>query len=200
MKILNQANGMTLNNALSIKLFSIITIIMLLQSCSKDPNDGCPDPFTTYYNNIDTINVPYKKNKLFVYKDQNGNLITTKIIKDTSFYNCILQPTLNPNCGTQNTNCYINKQYYFDTLANVRLDSEIGRLFIVFNNSNFYLRTAPLLNKQMKDYPYLDSIMINNKPYFNIRLITNSQKDSLFLNYYDGILKVINSNNIYSLN
>ena len=188
------------NNSIGIKLFSIITLIIIVQSCSKDKSSGCGDPTTIYFNNIDTINVPYKKNKLFVYKDQNGNLTTSKIIKDTLFYNCILLPTSNPNCGIQNSNCYVNKQYYFDTLANVRLDAEIGRLFIVFNNSNFYVRTAPLLNKQMKNYPYLDSIMINNKPYFNVRLIINGQKDSLFLNYYDGILKVINSSNIYTLN
>ena len=188
----------TLNNAIGIKLLSIIFIIMLLQSCSKDPNDGCPDPFTTYYNNIDTINVPYKKNKLFVYKDQNGNLTTTKIITDTIYYNCILEQTTNPNCGTQNTSCYLNKQYLYDTLISLRINNEYNKYFIFFNNSSFQFDGSSLVNPNITFYPYYKSLFID-KLYYDVRLIINSNNDSLFINNNDGILKVTNLNNSYIL-
>ncbi len=190
----------TLSNfwEMKLKLFSILLLLLLIQSCSKDNGNPCGNPTSTYYRCIDTINIPYKKGNSFTYKDKDGNLISAKIIKDTLLYNCVLQPISNPNCGTQNSNCYINKQYNFDTLADVSLDTEIGRLFIVYNNSNFYVRTAPLINPYMKLYPYYDSIILN-KTYYNVRLITNQQNDSIFINYNDGILKVINSNNTYTI-
>lgn len=193
MKILNQAKGMTT------KLLSILLLLLLTQSCSKDNGNPCGNPTSTYYRSIDTTNIPYKKGNSFTYKDKDGNLISARIIKDTLFYNCILQPISNPNCGTQNSNCYINKQYYFDTLADVRLDTEIGRLFIVFNNSNFNVRTAPLINPFMKLYPYYDSILISNRSFYNVRLVTNALNDTLLINYKEGILKVINSQNTYSI-
>lgn len=180
------------------KLLSIFLVLLLLQSCSKDTGNPCGNPTSTYYNSIDTTYIPYKKGNSFTYKDKDGNLITAKIFKDTLFYNCVLQPISNPNCGIQNSNCYINKQYYFDTLANVRIDTEIYRFYILFNGSSFYTRVDALLNKQLPDYPLFDSISIENKYYYNVRLITNSKNDSMYINFNDGILKVINSSNIYS--
>ncbi|MCX6185992.1 MAG: hypothetical protein NTU43_03205 [Bacteroidetes bacterium] len=181
---------------LYISIFSLI----LLQSCKRDNSSTCPDPTTTYYKNIDTTNLPYKKGKSFTYTDKNGDLIVVKSISDTIFYNCILQPVSIPDCGTQNTKCHINKIYVFDKLSNVRLDSYTNKLFIIFNGSSFSVFIDALINTNTTYYPYYDSISINNKVYNNVRLVTNTNNDTLFINYTDGILKTVNSLNTFSIN
>ena len=190
----------TLSNVLErkLKLFSILLLLLLIQSCIKDNGNPCGNPTSTYYNFIDTTNIPYKKGNSFTYKDKNGNLILAKIIKDTLFYNCVLQPISNPNCGTKNSNCYINKQYYFDTLVNFKIDTYQDRCFIYFQGSGFNFFYSPLINSNLTYYKYYDSIVLN-RTHYNVRLITNQQNDSIFINYNDGILKVINANNTYTI-
>jgi hypothetical protein len=179
-------------------LFLLVAFLLLIESCIKNNSSDCPNPTSTYYKNIDTINIPYKKGNSFTYKDKDGNLIITKIVKDTLFYNCVLQPISNPDCGIQNSYCYIIKQYFFDTLANIKIDTYQNRYIVNFEGSGFNFLSAPLVNPSLIYYKYFDSITFN-RTHHNVRLITNSQNDSLFINYNEGILKVINSENSYSI-
>lgn len=179
------------------KLLSILLLIMLIQSCSKDKSSGCGDPTTTYYRNIDSINIPYKTGKSFVYKDKNGTLIATTIKRDTTFFNCILEQVSNPNCGTKNTSCYINKQCFFDSLINIRIDAQY-RYHIYFSESSFNILSSALVNHQISYYQYLDSVTFN-RTFYKVRLITNNESDSMFINFDNGILKLINRNNTFTI-
>jgi hypothetical protein len=185
---------------MNVKLFilSAILLLIIFQSCNRDNSSECPNPSTTYHRNIDTLNIPYKKGKSFIYKDNNGNLIITKINIDTLFYNCDLVRVTNPNCDVKNTVCYSNKKYFFDTLGNILINNQYDRYSITFNGSDFSLLSDALVNPEIPDYPYYKYIYYN-KSYPDVRLITNAQNDSLYINYNDGILKVINSNGTFTI-
>ncbi len=176
-----------------------IFIFILLYACKRDTSSNCPNAITTYSKNIDTTNLPYKLGKTFTYIDKNGDSVVTKIISDTIYYNCILQNVSIADCGTQNTNCYINKGYKYDALSSVRLDTYSNKLFIVFNGTPFAVFVDALINPNVTFYPFIKDMVINNKNYSNVRLVTNSNNDTLYINYNVGILKVINGVNKYTL-
>lgn len=97
-----------------LKLLSIITLIMLLQSCSKDPKDGCDAPKDKYYNltSAQLNQSPYFTNPAFdtisFASDKGETLTFVKTKTDTTWYNETGQG--NPDCGYG--------QNYFQTIHN----------------------------------------------------------------------------------
>ncbi len=101
------------NKSIGIKLFSIITLIMLTQSCTKN-NDGCFTPKDNYfYLTTSQLNqTPYFNNPAFdtinFTSEKGDTLIFVKTFTDTTWYNSNGQG--NPDCGYD--------QNYFQTTHN----------------------------------------------------------------------------------
>lgn len=177
----------------------LILFVTLLHNCTKDSPSGCADPITTYYSNIDTNNISYKKEKSFIYKNINGNLITTKIISDTTYYNCFLEPNSNPNCPKQNSSCYILKQFYFDTLVQLNITRKNNLINLIFDGSLFTVDNDAIGSSVLSFYPLLDSMKVNNKTYYKVSMVINESFDSLYINKSNGIIQVNNSTNSFKI-
>ncbi len=198
-----------LNNAIGIKLLSIITIIMLLQSCSKDPKKGCDTPkdYYIYLTAAQLNQTPYFSNPAFdtisFASDKGDTLAFVKTKTDTTWHNLTGQG--NPDCGydqnyfqtTHNTYKIIrgNGSFYVKhKKVDVNLNS--NQLEIMFNGFLFYVddeRIGTPIGSTI-GITYFETILLNETMYNKVKILYNNYSDKTnycYLNKEFGLIGIV---------
>lgn len=191
----------TLNNAVGIKLLSTITIILLLQSCSKDPKNGCYTPKDNYYYlTAEQLNqTPYFTNPAFdtiSYTSDKGDTLTfVKTKTDTTWYT-EKGNIGSPDCG-YDQNFYQTIHNTYTTIKgngnfDVKLDykTETLGLFLLSVKFNQRLFAGISNNAIGIKFPenFFDDLILNGKSYKKVNKIFFIDWN-IFINNSYGILK-----------
>jgi hypothetical protein len=210
MKILSNFLGMKL------KLFSLLTLIMLLQSCTKNNNDPLPVENTYYYLTAAQLNqTPYFTNKAFdtiSYASDKGDTLTfVKTKTDTTWYgerananpedqSMKYYQTINNRYSTIKGNGRFEvrnskKGYYYGTQSDI--------IEINFSDLNFYIYDDRIGSRGKPNY--LDSLSVNSRTYFDVVFVfhefTYSGIAKAYANKSFGVFQIEDkrSNVIYNL-
>lgn len=197
-----------LNNAICMKLLSIIIIILLLQSCETDhTGGGCPK-YATNYHTLSTSAIsqtPYFTNKAFdtiSYASNKGDTLTfVKTKTDTTWY--CEDDNSNPNCPKEKANCYqVLHNTYTTIKGNGSFDVKLSYktknnglylLDITFNERLFGgISNDAIGIKSSTDY--FDDLIINGKSYKKV-IKLGYINCNIFLNNSYGLFKFEYFNN-----
>jgi hypothetical protein len=195
---------------IKLKLLSIITIIMLTQSCSKDNNNSQsynPKNYYFYLTAAQLNQTPYFTNKAFdtisFASDKGDTLTFVKTKTDTSWY--CERTTSNPDNNDQN--CY---QTLHNTYTTIKGN---GSFDVKHSKKGYYFGTLPdlveikfnQLNFLVQDYyigskvggPFYDSLVKGNNTYKNVIDIFHNLNDSTvavaFINKDFGYFSIKNN-------
>ncbi len=192
----------TLNNAICIKLLSIITIIMLFQSCSKDPKGGCYTPKDNYYylSAAQLNQTPYFTNKAFDtinYASDKGDTLTfVKTKTDTTWYK--EQGNIgSPDCGYDN-NFYQTIHNTYSTIKGIGsfdvkqfVKNELGYdgCRISFKNNDYNVAASIIGLKTTKGYR--EKLVFNNKEYNDVlKIDSTSFNSNIYINKMIGLFRL----------
>ncbi len=192
MKILNQAKGMALT-----KLLSLIFIIMLTQSCSKDTSCGNTNDIVNNYNisDDDKSKIPFKGNDTLIYISDAGDTATL-IGTGKKVYIDQVRKDISGNADCPKYNLdnkeTIGIEYYGDNTELNRIKYKIygnqERTEIEFTFNTYYGITYPYnLNSPIF---YTDSVNIGNKFYLGRPLGLSSSNYKALYNFNYGFLKI----------
>ncbi len=191
---------------MKLKLLSIITIIMLTQSCSKDTSCGNTNDIVNNYNISadDKSKIPFKGNDTLIYISDAGDTATLigtgrkvyidQVRKNISGNADCLRYTVDNNetisfeCTGDNTE--LNKLKY-----KIYGNTEITKIQFLINS--YYGNTDPYYFNNTNTYT--DSVSIGNKFYIG-RPIVWLGVNTLLYNFKYGFLKIqLNGGKIWLL-
>ena len=185
---------------IKLKLLSIITIIMLTQSCSKENNNSQsynPRNYYFYLTAAQLNQTPYFTNKAFdtisFASDKGDTLTFIKTKTDTSWY--CERTTSNPDNNDQNCYQTLHNTYTtikgngsFDVKHSLReRNLSINRLDISFNDKIFMISSDDIGVKNPKYY--IEELVINGKSYKGITKGATS-KYNIYLNNKYGLFRM----------
>lgn len=185
------------------KFLSIILIIMLTQSCSKD--SACKNSETNIYYNIADSNktkIPYKGNDTLVFVSDQGDTATfIGQSKKTYYITNSRNNSGNADCQWIENKNYENVDLSFTDIVSeskklsISVFSELVNSNIMLTSIDIYLDNKLLIGRAFQfidNEPIGDSVLINGAYLKGVFL--DSDKTILF-NYNQGILKYGDLNN-----
>lgn len=188
------------NKSIGIKLFSVITLIMLTQSCTKN-NDGCYTPKDNYYylTTAQLNQTPYLTNPAFdtiSYTSDKGDTLTfVKTKTDTTWYT-EKGYIGSPDCG-YDQNYYQTIHNSYETIKGSgsfdvkqwKQNSGWDTDFIDFEINNVVFHIYESTINDTKASNYIAKLTLNNKIYIDCHyFILNNLK--IHLNKSSGIFLI----------
>jgi hypothetical protein len=202
--------SLNINIGMKPKLLSIITIILLTQSCSKDNNDSLPVENTYYYLTAAQLNqTPYFTNPDFdtisFASDKGDTLTFVKTKTDTSWYK--ENGLGSPDCG-YDQNFYQTLHNNYATIKGIgsfdvkhwkqNIGSDINFIDFEINNVLFHIYESTIIDTKASNY--IAQLTLNNKIYTDCHYFTlNNLKIHLNKNFGIFFIEDLSSNIKYQL-
>lgn len=184
----------------TIQLFSILLLVMLIQSCSK--TDPCPKGQENYYNLTDEekSKIPYTGTDTLVFISDKGDTATLIGQGKSQSYKRTTSGG-NPDCGAGSYvyENYEKVEYNYSNMnselssvnyqANVYYLDKSGSISLKINNASF---NDYILSNLNNDSKYKDSTLINDIYYKGIMLKSDDNTVNILFNYKYGVLYIKN--------
>ncbi len=192
----------TLNNAIGIKLLSIIFIIMLTQSCSKDTKCSFADT-NIYYNVADSnkAKIPYTGSDTLVFVSDQGDTATLVGQNKKTYYNTITKNNNTVDCPKIENKNYENIDLVFlsklDNLKILKVSvfAQIDINNLIFSTIRIYNFDKLLIGRT---FEFIDNKSIEDSVFVNSSYLKGVYLDSektILFNYSNGVLKYKDENN-----